>query len=187
MRLRKIRAGRAGRPPRENLFTCVYPASNVLAYPPWPERAGQNIIGVGMHTYLQTQQQSQQQQRLESAAELVLHIARNLHRAVNADALAISLPVLRRLLATKTLTEISLPELQRRRDIVQRKHVLRMLAVEAGFNCWEDYRHALDAMNPDQVSHFDQLSRSAGYPNLWFSSFDEAQDYAWEITVGQCA
>jgi hypothetical protein len=116
----------------------------------------------------------------DSAAEIVLHIARNLHRAVNANALAISLPVLRRLLATKTLTEISLPELHRCRDIVQRKHVLRMLAVETGFNCWEDYRHALDDMNADQVSHFDQLVRFAGYPNLWFSTYEEAQDYAWE-------
>lgn len=130
-----------------------------------------------MHSQLQTPQQLQ---KTEPAAEIVLRIARNLHRAVNADALAVSLPVLRRLLATKTLTEISLPELQRRRDIVQRKHVLRMLAVEAGFDCWEDYRHALDDMNAEQVSHFDQLSRAAGYPNLWFSTFEEAQDYAWE-------
>jgi hypothetical protein len=121
-----------------------------------------------------------QSQNPDSAAEIVLRIARNLHRAVNASALAISLPVLRRLLTTKTLTEISLPELHRCRDIVQRKHVLRMLAVEAGFNCWEDYRHALDDMNADQVSHFDQLARSAGYPNLWFSTYEEAQDYAWE-------
>jgi hypothetical protein len=121
-----------------------------------------------------------QSQNSDSAAEIVLRIARNLHRAVNASALAISLPVLRRLLTTKTLTEISLPELHRCRDIVQRKHVLRMLAVEAGFNCWEDYRHALDDMNADQVSHFDQLARSAGYPNLWFSTYEEAQDYAWE-------
>lgn len=138
-----------------------------------------------MHPQSQSQQQSQlqtspQSHNPESAAELVLRIARHLHRAVNSESLAISLPVLRRLIATKTLTEISLPELQRRRDIVQRKHVLRMLAVEAEFNCWEDYRHALDEMNADQVSHFDQLARSVGYPNLWFSTFEEAQDYAWE-------
>lgn len=119
-------------------------------------------------------------QPADTAAELVLRIARNLHRAVNADALSISLPVLRRLIATKSLTEISLPELQRRRDIVQRKHVLRMLAIEAGFNCWEDYRRALDDMSADQVGHFEQFSRSAGYPNLWFSTYEEAQDYAWE-------
>lgn len=129
-----------------------------------------------MHSPLQTPQSHPP----ESAADVVLRIARNLHRAVNTDALAISLPILRRILATKTLTEISLPELQRSRDIVQRKHVLRMLAVEAGFTCWEDYRHALDEMNAEQVSHFDQLSRSAGYPNLWFSTYEDAQDYAWE-------
>jgi hypothetical protein len=132
-----------------------------------------------MHSQPQLQT-TQQSPNPDSAAETVLRIARNLHRAVNASALAISLPVLRRLLTTKTLTEISLPELHRCRDIVQRKHVLRMLAVEAGFNCWEDYRHALDDMNADQVSHFDQLARSAGYPNLWFSTYEEAQDYAWE-------
>jgi len=134
-----------------------------------------------MHPQSQSQlRTSPQLQSPESAAELVLHIARNLQRAVNSKSLAISLPMLRRLIATKTLTEISLPELHRCRDIVQRKHVLRMLAVEAGFNCWEGYRHALDDMNADQVSHFDQLSRSAGYPNLWFSTFEQAQDYAWE-------
>lgn len=128
----------------------------------------------------------------KTAAELVLHIARNLHRAANAEALAISLPVLRRIITTETLVDISLPELRRRKSIIQRKHVLRMLAVEAGFKCWEGYRHALDDMNPDQVSHFDQLSRSAGYPNLWFSSYTEAQDYAWEnngraLRIGQQA
>ena len=132
-----------------------------------------------MHSQPQLQPQTP---HLESAAELVLHIARNLHRAVSSDALAISLPVLRRILATKTLTEISLLELQRHRDIVQRKHVLRMLAIEAGFNCWEDYRHALDEMPADQVSHFEQFSRSAGYPNLWFSTYEEAQDYVRENT-----
>lgn len=121
-----------------------------------------------------------QAQPPESAAELVLRIARNLHRGARSESLAISLPLLRRLLATATLFDISLPELHRRRDMIQRKHVLRMLAVEAGFNSWEDYRHQLDGMDAGQVSHFDQLSRSAGYPNLWFSTYEEAQDYAWE-------
>lgn len=126
-----------------------------------------------MHNHLQTPS-------FKSAAELVLFIARNLHRAIHSDSLAVSLPVLRRLLATATLTGISLPELHRQRAIIQRKHLLRFLAIEAGFQSWEDYRIALDAMTLEQVSHFDQLPRSAGYPNLWFSSYEEAQDYAWE-------
>jgi hypothetical protein len=119
----------------------------------------------------------------ESAAELVLRIARHLQRATESDSLAISLPVLRRLLATATLTALSLPELHRNRAIIQRKHVLRMLAVEAGFSCWEDYRHALDDMTPAQLPHFDHLRRDLGYPNLWFSRLEEAQDYAWENNV----
>jgi hypothetical protein len=124
-----------------------------------------------MHTVIQPQSP-------QSAAELVLRLARILHREVDSESLTVSLPVLRRLLSTATLTAISLPELHRQRDIVQRKHVLRMLAVEAGFKCWEDYRHALDSMGVDQLTHFDHLRSAAGYPNVWFSSYEEAQDYA---------
>ncbi|PUA30783.1 MAG: hypothetical protein B0W54_01260 [Cellvibrio sp. 79] len=111
---------------------------------------------------------------------MVLRIARNLQRAAYSESKIIALPVLRRLLATATLTAISLPELYRSRDIIQRKHILRVLAVEAGFKCWEDYRHALDTMSVDQLSHFDHLRRTAGYPNLWFTNYDEAQVYAQE-------
>lgn len=127
-----------------------------------------------MHTEIQTHHQSIS----ESSTELVLRMARNLHRATESESLAVSLPVLRRLLATATLTAISLPELQRNRDIIQRKHILRMLAIEAGFASWEDYRHALDTMSVDQIPHFDYLRRQAGYPNLWFSTYEEAQRYA---------
>ena len=130
-----------------------------------------------MHTKIQSQQS---QSNPESAAEALLRVARNLHRSAYSESLSVSLPVLRRLIATSTFTEVSLPELQRNRDIIQRKHVLRMLAVEAGFKCWEDYRHALDRMSVDEVTHYDHLRRVLGYPNLWFSSYEEAQDYAKE-------
>lgn len=133
-----------------------------------------------MHTEIQSQNSQPQNSPCnpESAADLVLRIARNLHRAAYSESKIVALPVLRRLLATATLTAISLPELYRSRDIIQRKHILRMLAVEVGFQCWEDYRHALDSMSADQLSHFDHLRRTAGYPNLWFSNYDEAQCYA---------
>lgn len=132
-----------------------------------------------MHTEIHSQQ-SQTQPSAESAADIVLRIARNLHRSANSESLAVSLPILRRLLSTCTLTAISLPELQRNRDIIQRKHLLRMLAVEAGFKSWEDYRHALDQMSLDELTHYDYLRRAAGYPNLWFSTYDEAQAYTKE-------
>ena len=135
-----------------------------------------------MHTEIQSQSPQPQnpQYNPECAADLVLRIARNLQRAAYSESKIVALPVLRRLLATATLTAISLPELYRSRDIIQRKHILRMLAVEVGFKCWEDYRHALDTMSVEQLSHFDHLRRTAGYPNLWFTNYDEAQVYAKE-------
>jgi hypothetical protein len=132
-----------------------------------------------MHNQNQTPQ-VQAKTQPESAAALVLRIGRNLQRAAESESLATALPILRRLLATATLTAISLPELQRNRDIIQRKHVLRMLAVEAGFKSWEDYRHALENMSADEVGHYDQLHRIAGYPNVWFSTYAEAEHYACE-------
>lgn len=140
-----------------------------------------------MHTEFQSQesrhfQPQNLQSNPESAADMVLRIARSLHRAAYSESKVISLPVLRRLLASATLTAVSLPELHHHRDIIQRKHILRMLAVEVGYKCWEDYRHALDSMKVDELSHFDHLRRTAGYPNLWFSNYDEAQDYAKENT-----
>jgi len=107
--------------------------------------------------------------------KLVLREAKHLHRAATSDSLAQALPVLRRLLSSNTFHAISLPDLHRRKNLVQRKHLLRMLAIEAGHASWEDYRKVLPAMTPDRVEHFDILRRSAGYPNLWFSSLEEAQ------------
>lgn len=112
------------------------------------------------------------------AASLVLHEARSLHRAANSDSLSRSLPVLRRLLATGVLHGMPLPELHRQRATVQRKHVLRMLALEAGFPGWEAYRAALAHMKADELPHFDIVWRGAGYPNHWFASLDEAQAHA---------
>ncbi len=127
-----------------------------------------------MHTEIQSQSSSQ------AAAEVLLRIARSLHRSAYSDSLSVALPVLRRLRSTSTLTAVSLPELQRNRDIIQRKHILRMLAVEAGFTSWEDYRHALDRMSVDELTHYECVKGSLGYPNLWFSSYEEAQACANE-------
>jgi hypothetical protein len=129
-----------------------------------------------MHTEIQSQSSTITQ----TAADVVLRIARSLHRAAYSDSLSVSLPILRRLLTTLTLTAVSLPELQRHRDVIQRKHILRMLAVEAGFTAWEDYRHALNRMSVDELTHYEYVKGSLGYPNLWFSTYEEAQTCAKE-------
>ncbi len=109
------------------------------------------------------------------AADVVLFLAKQLHRAAASDSLALSLPVLRRLLSAGVLHGITLPQLRRQRTIVQRKHLLRLLALEAGFPGWEAYREALACMAVEQVAHFDMLRGTASQLNLWFSSPAETQ------------
>lgn len=112
------------------------------------------------------------------AADMVLREARRLHRAALSESLAVSLPMLRRLLSTQVLCGLSLPQLHRSRDTVRRKHVLRMLAIEAGHASWEAYRKALYGLRAEELQHFDIVQRTAGYPNLWFSSAAEAEQHA---------
>jgi hypothetical protein len=112
------------------------------------------------------------------AVNVLLREAKRLHHAATSESLATALPVLRRILATGTLAGLSLPHLHRRRDMVQRKHILRMLAIEAGFKSWEAYRPALALMTADKLPHFDIARAQAGYPNFWFSTLAEAQAHA---------
>ncbi|MGE7955353.1 hypothetical protein ACQKQA_01935 [Pseudomonas sp. NPDC089530] len=126
------------------------------------------------------------------AAGLVLREAKRLHRGATCGALACALPILRRLLASNSLPGLTLPELYRQRDRVQRKHLLRTLASEAGFASWEAYRQALDELAPEQLQHFELVYRQAGHLNCWFSSATEAREYVAShggrlLSVGQQA
>ena len=116
--------------------------------------------------------------KTSQATAAVLRQARRLHRMATSESLSGALPILRRVLSTNTLRGMSLPELFRNRDRVQRKHILHTLAVEAGFINWNMYRHALGDMAVDQLRHFDMVRSSVGYPNLWFSTFAQAQIHA---------
>jgi hypothetical protein len=110
-----------------------------------------------------------------AAALLVLQAARRLHKAALGAAPSQSLPVLRRVLATGSLRDVSLPALHKNRMLVRRKHILRMLAVEAGYESWETYREALVTLRSEELVHFDLVRGQAGYPNLWFASVAAAQ------------
>lgn len=115
-----------------------------------------------------------------SSVQLVLREARRLHRAAASGALSEALPILRRLLATRAVTDRSLPGLFHARGTVQRKHVLRALAREAGYASWEDYRHALPHID---VSHLQQLAsvqRGTSVLKLWFSDTSAARRFAAE-------
>lgn len=109
----------------------------------------------------------------------VLRAAKKLHRQATGDSLAQSLPVLRRLLARAVLHDSRLTALHAQRSKVQRKHLLRLLALETGFDSWESYKRALvGAAGGPAPLPLDVLTVSAGYPNHWFSSLQEAQAHA---------
>jgi hypothetical protein len=115
-----------------------------------------------------------------AAAVLVLRAARRLHKSALDAAPSQSLPVLRRVLASGSLRDLLLPELYKNRALVRRKHILRTLAVEAGYASWEAYREALTTLRVEDLPHFDLVRGEVGYPNLWFSSVNEAQAYAFQ-------
>ena len=78
-----------------------------------------------------------------TATAAVLRAAKKLHKSACSDSLSQSLPVLRRILATGVVQDMSLPLLFERRAMLQRKHVLRMLALEAGHSSWQQYSQEL--------------------------------------------
>jgi len=122
----------------------------------------------------------------------LLRVAKSLHRAARSESRLKSLPILRRLISSETFRQISLPELHRRRETIQRKHILQMLALEAGYASWAAYKKRINDKPAEQQLHYSLALRYAGYPNIWFRSFAEAEQYATEhggqsIAVGQQA
>lgn len=123
-----------------------------------------------------------------TAAQAVLREARRLHRAATSDALSNALPVLRRLLAARAIPAGSLPQLFHQRATVQRKHVLRMLAFEAGHESWEAYSRVLPGLDPETVALSLALPHGAGAGagagtgtgtlKLWFAGEAQARRYA---------
>lgn len=114
----------------------------------------------------------------QPSIELVLREAKRLHRAARSDSLCAALPVLRRLLQADAVPRVSLPELFRRRTLVQRKHLLRALAVEAGHESWEQYRPVLSRTPATALQHFELVQPGAGHLNLWFPSASAARIFA---------
>lgn len=113
-----------------------------------------------------------------SATQLVLREARRLHRAATSADASDALPVLRRILAARAMPGGTLPHLFRLRHSVQRKHLLRMLAVEAGYDSWNAYGQALPLLDPQALQHASDADRGAARLKLWFRSLAEAERHA---------
>jgi len=113
-----------------------------------------------------------------TSTQIVLREAKRLHRAATSDSLSSALPVLRRLIAAGAVPVSSLPKLFRLRHTVQRKHVLRTLALEAGHESWEAYRPKIEDLSAQQFESFEVMDRGYANLNLWFASQPEAQQFA---------
>jgi hypothetical protein len=115
-----------------------------------------------------------------SSMQVVLREAKRLHRAATSDSLSDALPVLRRLLAMGVVTAPTLPRLFGARDAVQRKHVLRALAREAGYRGWEEYRRELPLLDEHHIQQVAALQRGASTLKHWFSDEAAAMRFAAE-------
>jgi hypothetical protein len=106
--------------------------------------------------------------------------AKKLQKSTQSESLTRILPVLRRLLNSKVFVDISLPELKNNTGIIQRKHLLQMLAIENGFDCWKDLKHAIEvkSQTDELLLPYRIELNNAGYPTLWFAKVEEAKTYA---------
>lgn len=104
-----------------------------------------------------------------SAVEQALCLARTLHRASKHASLLVAMPALRRAHGARVFAELTLSALYRQRHLLQRKHFLRALAVEAGFANWESYLPTLRSRPPQALEHY-RTGLEFGYPNAWFST-----------------
>jgi len=80
-----------------------------------------------------------------------------------------------RLRALPAFAGLALGEVLARRDTVQRKHVLAVIAREQGHATWSDLKHALEARDAPRVD-FERLLARAGptFLNHWFATYEEA-------------
>lgn len=122
-------------------------------------------------------------QPLASSADAVAFLlkkAKLFHRAAQSKSVSNSLPILRRLINSRVLINVSLVELNKQKIIIKRKHILQLFAIEAGFKEWSAYRHSVEKSANWKYDDYLIALTYDTYPNLWFSTLDEAIVYATE-------
>lgn len=112
------------------------------------------------------------------AVESLLREARRLHRVAKSGSVSEAMPIIRRIEKAGVCFGQSISSLYNERHTLQRKHFLRLLAIEAGYQSWEAYKPILMAqkVGTSHTPDFDKKVLST--LNLWFSSEQEAQSYA---------
>lgn len=110
-----------------------------------------------------------------------LHRARLMQAAARSDRRSECLPVLRRLIAASAFApDIDLKTLFERRAEVRRRHCLLTLAREAGKADWLALRNTLETAPQSIAADIRALPVAFTYPNHWFSSLEQAQQFQRE-------
>ncbi len=116
--------------------------------------------------------------KTNSQIEALLREARKLHRAAKTGSISQALPALRRIQAAGVCHDKSVSNLFKERQTLQRKHFLRMLAIEAGYSSWEIYKPVLLTMSEQASVNSSHDGNAISTLNLWFSTEQQAQVYA---------
>src|SRR5262249_40898458 len=87
---------------------------------------------------------------------------------------------LRRLIRADLFPTLSLPELHRQRGSIRRKHLLRLLAIEAGYRSWEEFLPILESAPATDLPFTKDSRIDPAQLNLWFSSLDSAVRFTRE-------
>ena len=116
-----------------------------------------------------------------TATDYLRFKAKKLLNCARSDAKSSSLPVLRRLISSKVFRTVKLSDLFQHRQHIQRKHLLQLLALEAGFSDWAALKANYKELSADRLPKDSSRLFEIGYPNLWFPSHREAADYIAEF------
>ncbi|EGU61701.1 hypothetical protein VINI7043_21276 [Vibrio nigripulchritudo ATCC 27043] len=112
------------------------------------------------------------------AVESLLREARKLHRVAKSGSVSDAMPIIRRVEKSGVCFGQPVSSLYNQRQTLKRKHFLRMLSIEAGYNSWESYKPVLLAQQDGAAFTPDFDEKVLSTLNLWFSTEEEAQTYA---------
>lgn len=107
-----------------------------------------------------------------------LRTAKILHRITKNGSISQAMPIIRRLNAADIFYGKALSQIFKERLTLQRKHFLRLLAIESGYKSWEEFKPALESAQPLHVAEsFTDIANDTSVMKIWCSSELEAKNY----------
>jgi len=113
-----------------------------------------------------------------SKLDSFLRTAKILHRITKNGSISQIMPIIRRLHTADIFYGKALSQVFKERLILQRKHFLRLLAIESGYKNWETLKPALESAQPLHIAEsFTDIVNDTSVMKIWCSSELEAKNY----------